>query len=303
MPYPSVTNNQSLNHLTLEEFQNLVSLLFGYLSEQHDENGAHTDITATSVTVEEGGTFGDDVIAGNVSIGSAGNTVSGYGIQMRTDATGSNTIREFHLASDVQSSLGARMMAYDASGDFDMGGWRWNSSRTAYEFIPDSSTKTTKTISLGSPTDSSQGGWWSDGYISDIYTGNNSTDIVGAWTAVSHNGANFTADSGSWTVDSGDQITYAYTITRKKMTVAFTITGTDVSATPTELRIAIPAGKTAVKRMDNMGLVSDAGTVQAALIYVAASGTTINIQKLTGTFATTAADNTNVIGQITFEIQ
>ena len=127
------------------------------------------------------------------------------------------------------------------------------------------------------------------------------TDLLKAWTAVSHSAGNFTADSGTWTVDSGDQTTLRYHKIGKRMTVAFTIASSDVSATPTELYILIPGGFTASARMDIPAYISDAGTVSIGLATVDASGTTIKIRKTSGTFSATTSDNTAVFGQITFE--
>ena len=127
------------------------------------------------------------------------------------------------------------------------------------------------------------------------------TDLLKAWTSVSYSAGNFTADSGTWTVDSGDQTTLRYHKIGKRMTVAFTIASTDVSTTPTTLSITIPGGFTASARMDIPVYFSDAGTAAIGLAFVEASGTVINIRKVTGTFSATSSDNTAVFGQITFE--
>ena len=310
MSYPSVTFTEMLSNATRAELEFFASLLQGYLSQEHNEDGEHTNISADNIEVVGDGDFGGDLVVDGdadidgVHIGAAGNSGNGHvGIRLRTSATGTNLIREFHVVSDVESIIGARLAFYDKSGDRDMAHFRWNNGRTAYEFIPDATSKADRTLSIGSPTDGSQGGWWHDCYISDIYTGNNSTNIVGAWTAVAHAGGNFTADVGSWTVDSGDQLTLAYTLTRKHMTVAFRIATSDVSGAANTLRIAIPGGFTAAKAMDNACVVNDAGTVGMGLVSVEASGTTLNIIKVpVAAFTITAADNTGVRGQITFEI-
>lgn len=128
--------------------------------------------------------------------------------------------------------------------------------------------------------------------------------LMGEWTDVAYNAANFTASAGTWTVDSGDQTTYAYTLVGKTMTVAFFISGTDVSSAAS-LRIAIPGGLTAAKAMRNPIQVIDAATYAVGFAAVAASGTIIEcFASIAGTtFGVTAADDTAVIGQITFEVQ
>lgn len=112
--------------------------------------------------------------------------------------------------------------------------------------------------------------------------------------------------AGSWGVDSGDVVNLSYTfLSGKRMRVEFTIAGTDVSGTPAQLRIAIPAGNTANRRTDGFVRYQDAGaTPTLGVCFVEASGTTINIEKLDGSaFSNTTSDNTSVVGFIEFEVQ
>jgi hypothetical protein len=64
------------------------------------------------------------------------------------------------------------------------------------------------------------------------------------WTSVAHGDLTFTAQSGTWTVDSGDLAYFKYAILGKLVHVKVAITASSVSATPTELRIAMPAAIT-----------------------------------------------------------
>ena len=127
------------------------------------------------------------------------------------------------------------------------------------------------------------------------------------WIDVAYSAGNFTASAGNWTVGSGDQTTYAYQLDGNKMTVAFEIYTSSVSAAPATLNIAIPGGKTAARTMRTaLGVAVDAGVlVNTGMIYVAAGGTVINIYKDVAATAwtTTAGDNTYVGGQITFMVQ
>lgn len=67
---------------------------------------------------------------------------------------------------------------------------------------------------------------------------------MGEWIPVPYSAGNFTASgSMSWTVTSGEQITYAYMLIGKTMTLEYAINLSTVGGTPdTELRIAIPGG-------------------------------------------------------------
>lgn len=130
------------------------------------------------------------------------------------------------------------------------------------------------------------------------------TDLLKAWTSVAYSAGNFTASAGSWTVDVGDQLVYAYIKHGKKMTVAFEINTTDVTASPATLFLAIPGGFVSAKQISVPILAINAGSViSTALAQVAASGTAIGIYRdlVSTAWTTTSGDNTYVLGEITFE--
>lgn len=128
--------------------------------------------------------------------------------------------------------------------------------------------------------------------------------VATAWTTPSFDAGNFTASgSMTWTVASGDVITYAYLIEGKKMTVAFDIQDSTIEGTPSNiLKIAIPASKTATKSMLTLCRLYDNSASVVGFASVSASGTTINICRLDSANYT-AGTNTNVVqGEIVFEI-
>lgn len=120
-------------------------------------------------------------------------------------------------------------------------------------------------------------------------------DYIGtAWTTVAHSAGNFTAGgSQTWTVASGDQDTFKYVETGKRMRVSVSLVTTSVGGTPhPELRIAVPNGRTIASKCLGtfVGLnnsVAYVGTWQAA-----ASGTYISLYLDSG-FATNWAAATN----------
>lgn len=66
--YPSLTFATLLSHFTRTELEQLISLLQGYLSVEHKEDGTHSAITADSVTVTGDVTSeGDGTFDGNVT--------------------------------------------------------------------------------------------------------------------------------------------------------------------------------------------------------------------------------------------
>lgn len=82
MPYPSLTFAQFIDNATRTELEQLISLLQGYLSVQHNEDGEHTDITGESLTLTGDAsladlTADDATFTGNVSVGTGGAALLG----------------------------------------------------------------------------------------------------------------------------------------------------------------------------------------------------------------------------------
>ena len=89
------------------------------------------------------------------------------------------------------------------------------------------------------------------------------------------------------------------------MTVLFAIDTTTVGGTlSNQLKIAIPASKTATKTVYNaLAVLLDNNVIDTgAICSVAASGTTINLARSDSGNFTASTDLTYVRGQITFEI-
>ena len=130
---------------------------------------------------------------------------------------------------------------------------------------------------------------------------------AGSWTSPAYSAGNFTA-SGSltWTVEQADITTYAYTLVGKTMTVVFFIESTSTGGTASNiLQIAIPGSFTAAKRMSMPTLwYADAGGANAVgRAEVVSSGTVIRLTKMDNSnWSNAAANNTDVHGMITFEV-
>jgi hypothetical protein len=130
------------------------------------------------------------------------------------------------------------------------------------------------------------------------------TTPLGEWIDVSFSEGNFTANgSMTWTVASGEQYAYAYTLIGKTMVLNVKIHGADIGGTANnELRVAIPGSFTAA-------LVTQAlcwHGYDAGYIYgtceVATSGTYVAIKKYdTSNFVTNTGD-TYISFIFTFEV-
>lgn len=130
--------------------------------------------------------------------------------------------------------------------------------------------------------------------------------LVGDGTNVTFAAGNFTAGgSMTWTLTSGDQITYRYQIVNKQMTVWFGLETTTVGGTPhAELRIAIPASKTCPVQVAGDFTYQVSGVDSRGFMQINAGGTYIRLLKEQAGSSTWANSTnlTSVWGWITFPI-
>ena len=125
------------------------------------------------------------------------------------------------------------------------------------------------------------------------------------WVDVSFSAGDFTASgSMTWTVGSGDVVTFAYRKIGKHMTVAIQLTATTVGGTPdTYLYITIPAGATAAKQVSNIAWCQlGVGLGFFCNLEVTAGGTVIRAFRVGGTWDT-GTNTHDLMGEITFPIQ
>src|SRR5215813_14079847 len=71
------------------------------------------------------------------------------------------------------------------------------------------------------------------------------TTPLGHWIAIAYSAGLFSATTGTWTVEAGDFSGLAYALSGKTMFLTFILNTTSVSATPSALTIALPAGLSA----------------------------------------------------------
>ncbi len=124
----------------------------------------------------------------------------------------------------------------------------------------------------------------------------------GAWITPAFAAGNFTASTGTWTVSSGNVANYSYFLRGTTLSVSWVINATSVSATPAVLSIAIPASLVATRTTYNVMMYIDNNSANTAgQMSASASGTTIDLQKMAGSWST-AASLTYQYGQHTFQV-
>jgi hypothetical protein len=128
------------------------------------------------------------------------------------------------------------------------------------------------------------------------------THKQGAWIDVPYASGNFTASSlMTWTVDSGDQITYAYLLEGKTLKVVAYLDTTTIGGTlHTSLFIAIPAGFTAAKKVQSAAVAFDNGIGTATFNRVVVSGTTVETGRADS--ANWAASTNNTFVRVNIDV-
>lgn len=132
----------------------------------------------------------------------------------------------------------------------------------------------------------------------------NAALVSDVWISPAFNAANFTASGAmTWTVDSGDVMTYAYKLRNKSLSLSVYINATTVGGVvSSQLRIAIPAGQLTAKNTVNTCMILDNG-VRSVAYFTAVTGLGyITINRADGSNFTLAANNTYVLGQIDIEV-
>jgi hypothetical protein len=100
------------------------------------------------------------------------------------------------------------------------------------------------------------------------------------WIDVPYSSANFTADAGTWTVESADINTLMYHIDGNKMTLAWTMGNVSIAGSPTHLYLRIPDGRVSARyAVTRLAFAYDgAGYRTNATAVAFPGGGTINFQ-------------------------
>lgn len=126
----------------------------------------------------------------------------------------------------------------------------------------------------------------------------------GAWITPATVAGNFTASTGTWSAVT--PTTLKYWLKGRTLTVAWYITGTTVSATPTQLLVANGqwGGFTSASNTLNPYTLNDngAGNIEGPAQATAAGTQIALLKNSAGAFAT-ATTATNVFGELVFEVQ
>lgn len=132
------------------------------------------------------------------------------------------------------------------------------------------------------------------------------THAQGTPIAIAYASGNYTASTGTWTVDSADQVTLSYLISgmTKQMRMLFAVVETTTSNATTQLRIALPGSYSPVEETDGLFRARDntATVSELGLVLVEAGVARLRLQLADGTQWAVSTNNTSVQGQLEFEV-
>src|SRR5262249_39827771 len=110
---------------------------------------------------------------------------------------------------------------------------------------------------------------------------------------------NFSSDVGTWTVDSGDQVAFAYSLEGKTMTMSVFLSPTSVSGAPAGLRVTVPGGFSIAR---GFSYVCGISAPDATLVVENLSATVLNIRRASGAAFTNTTNSTSIAFTVTFSI-
>ncbi|ANS04443.1 hypothetical protein [uncultured Mediterranean phage] len=131
---------------------------------------------------------------------------------------------------------------------------------------------------------------------------------VEQWKPVPYLAGNFTANSGTWTVEAADHTLYQYTLTGKVLVVQFTLVNTTSSSgMGSQLRIALPAGLKAASASYTGTLFTAGDISEAGKILTLDSGTgganLLSLQRAAGSnWPSSVTNDLDIRGMIALEV-
>jgi len=122
----------------------------------------------------------------------------------------------------------------------------------------------------------------------------------GVPTAIAFWPGNFTASSGFWTLEAGDQVTATYALSGKVLDLWFDFAATTVSAVTDRLRFALPDSLTAAITgyVGTMEYLDSGGAATIGTAHVSAGNSYVDFLKSGGATWSVAPDTTSLHGHV-----
>jgi hypothetical protein len=111
--------------------------------------------------------------------------------------------------------------------------------------------------------------------------------LQGSWITPGYSAGWYQASAGSWTVEAGDQIDYAYYLNGTILFFTGYVAGSSLSASPGNLAVSLPAGYSISRNIGNIPLVmAPAGANEIGLCGIS-PGSQITFWRVSGNFVPT----------------
>jgi hypothetical protein len=338
MALPYLDNPGTLDEMTVMELDGLVAKLNAFLLSQHDATGAHTAVTANSLTLNNGGALTlRDQDGVPTTLSRTRDLGTKFDIKGRVDETNPFLSIRYKSGTEAMTTLvqigriGAG--AYGLASGIRLGPTEPGGLGRHIWDIQDGSVSAGPALIIG---DGSTGGrplvlvftaghyeWRPNVALADVWLGSAPEPFeeahvrrgvfehtravpMGDWTQIPYAATNFSTVGGgtSWGVDAGDVLTQRYSLIGQTLHYIVVLTNTDVTGTPTELLIKLPASLSVGAYFAAVCLVNQAGGGNTpGIVYAPATDTSLHVITMNGApWTATAADNTTIFLDITCEV-
>jgi hypothetical protein len=125
----------------------------------------------------------------------------------------------------------------------------------------------------------------------------------GAWITPTFAGADYTAATGTWTVDSGDVSNFRYMLRGRSLAIVFNLGTMSVSSSTATLKRVIPGGFTSAADNQSMFMVASDNGSTREFAAIAITNTTMFFLRGINTAWSIATNTTALFGSGAFEVQ
>jgi hypothetical protein len=125
---------------------------------------------------------------------------------------------------------------------------------------------------------------------------------LGGWQNFTYAAGNFTSDTGTWVVESGDVIVNRYTFIGATCIYCFYFANTTITGTPQVLRVTLPF-PIQISTRNMITVINNSTQVQPGFASTGQGSPIVNFYRDNGlTLYAASANTTSIFGQIAFEI-
>lgn len=241
--------------------------------------------------------YGQDIVSSLIGIvrsriRNANNSASsGAGFNIGTDA---GTIGELLGLATSYSTTGAYIAGGVTLSSTGVGGLNLiaNHASGALKLFTGASGSPRLTVSAGG-----------DASFSGTISERGRSTPLGEWTSIAYSAGIFTSNTGTWTVDSGDVATLAYTFIGKTAVIIFNIQSSSVGGVGSDLMITLPFTSSSTHgTVANSISYSENATFDSGYAVITAGSTLLRLRKINNGNWGVTANATSVYGMITIPI-